>query len=166
MSNLRNRLCWCLPLLIAFPLSCGASSQGALLDDVTGYYSSPSHLCTERKGGDLAACKKKLVDCLVIRKKSQTSAEFELFTTQANQHVCAARGKLIQNGNILEAPRGTKDAAPNEGLSIRVERDSLIVDYKKSEASLVGICGSHAALNGLTFKRQKRRTSGPTCFND
>jgi hypothetical protein len=73
---------------------------------------------------------------------------------------------LTQTGDVLEAPKGTGRGSSNEGLSIRVENDALVVDYKKPEGAKSGICGAHAALNGLTFKRVAKRSSGPTCFKD
>jgi len=152
-----------------FFLMSAATTSHAMesLEEVEGYYSSPSYLCTYLKGAKFTSCQRRFKDCLVIRKKTQGFAEFEVFSTQANQHICATKGELVQIDDNLIATSDNAKTKQNKGIAIKLSKRYLTLEYQKDqEGEEFDICGAHANLNGIKFNRNSKKKLGPICFKD
>jgi hypothetical protein len=143
----------------AWALPRPANSAPLVIDDVQGYYSAPSGCTLAGK-----SCKKKFKDCLLIKKIDQKSAEVEVFSTQANQHICAAKGvaKVIDGKLVLYFDAETGAAVQH--LSFIPQGKGMVIEYKVPAGGEKMNCAPHASFDGLAFKKTSNNTNGRQCF--
>lgn len=142
--------------------SCSAVAAD-LLDEIQGYYSLPSRYCTEFNGTKIVSCEKKFKDCLVIKKKNGQFAEIEIFSTQANMHVCGVKGTaILKNGSLVYFDQDAEEEG--QGLRISVTEKHLVLKYLKPNPQQVSFCGAHADIDDLKFERITKKKIARQCF--
>jgi hypothetical protein len=141
-----------------FPQSVYAESVA--IDDIQGYYSVPSVNCTLSG----RSCKKKFKDCLLVKKIDQKSAEVEIFSTQANQHLCGVKGvaRVIDGKLVLYFDADAK--RDEQHLELNKKGKDVILKLIIKDNEIIRNCGAHADFDGLIFKKTSDRPAGHQCF--
>jgi len=142
------------------------SSASDSIDNMRGYYSSPSTRCTKFSDSkdDFISCEREFRDCLMIKRIDQKTADVEIYSTQANQHVCAVNGtaKIINGKLILYLGVDGKE----QHLSFISKNNRVLIKQHAPIGQQVENCGVHANFDGLSFKMVDREINKHRCFND
>lgn len=134
-----------------FCLICLGCAHSPEVDGLSGYYESPGSRCTSADGHSCAA---DTVDCLRIVPASNRRVMIELFSTQANMHVCSLTFQAEVVGDRLVS---VSDERNEKGGAILVELqpDRFIV-RDTSRGPISQYCGAYASLEGLAFLRSSK----------
>lgn len=147
-------------------ISCGVSaeSSGSFIEvnnpglgaDFEGCYVSPSYLCTEPNTGK--DCSKDFSDYLSV-KRDGSAYRVDLYSTQADQNVCAFSKKmnLVDGALIWETLAGI--------VALGRSGDVLKIDSKGVDPTAlgIGVCGVHADIDGLEFPVSGRLENFTEC---
>lgn len=122
----------------------------------SGYYVKQSEWCTSPGSGQ--DCSGEFHDCLKVEAASQGYI-VELYSTQANQHVCAFTFNMDADNNMLvyKAQLGS--------VFLKRNGDSLMISSKgiNSTALGLGVCGAHADIDGLKFPLINKSNTAEVC---
>ena len=154
-------------LLVGFSVAHQNAYSGSnLIDSAQGYYSSPSKRCTKfsESKDDFVSCEKEFRDCLMIKKVDPQTATVEIYSTQANQHVCAVNGtaSIIDGKLILYLGTEKRD----QYLDVLPQENNILLKQHVPIGQNVENCGAHANFEGLLFKKIAKDTSKYSCFDD
>lgn len=138
------------------------------VDDILGYYSTPSRRCVEYNGKKFVSCESRFRDCLLV-KKLKDVAMVEVFSVQANQHLCATQGFLENRGGrlVVSSSDLTDGVGGNPGFEIVVSKNLLRLRYLSEPSGVAAYCGAHATLEGLQFNRASKEAGlSSGCFKE
>lgn len=150
-------------VFLAFGINCACLAAGS--SKVDGYYIMPSKYCTQYSGGRFVSCQKTHTDCMLLKQQSEDSMHLEIYSSQADGHVCGLNGTAHIQGNrlIYREP----DAQNREwALEILVSDRSFELKYLSHPGHQAPFCGVHASLDGVKFDRNKTRKREKACFVD
>lgn len=141
----------------------GAEAKAASLE---GYYSSPSKNCTryDKAKDDFVSCEQQFQDCLLIKDAGHGKMAVEIFSTQANQHVCALNGIALMDTGKLTYRFGTE--ADSQRIEFIRTANKLTLKHVSPPGEAAENCGAHADWNGLEFKRVNKDVSRRACFKN
>jgi hypothetical protein len=144
-----RRLVLALLVLAALP-------SRALSDDVLrrieGRYEMPSECTTLNAKGEHEPCGSHVVDRLTIRRLSEKTAEFDLYSVQINGHQCEVSGVAELKGDSLtyRDPDSEKEDS-GQGLRIQITSSALVLSYLKPVRMSPPFCGTRAYVSRLRF---------------
>ncbi|HJW30654.1 MAG TPA: hypothetical protein VJ508_15580 [Saprospiraceae bacterium] len=141
-----------------------AVAQNKLNENLEGYYASPSKLCTKfnREKDKFESCEKESTDCLLIKKIDEEDFEIEVYSTQANQHVCALNGiGKVKNGELVYS-FGTD--ADSQEIEFTKKGKSVLLKQKILPGQDSENCGAHARFEGLRFLKKTSDPRNYSCF--
>jgi hypothetical protein len=115
----------------------------------TGYFEVASIDCTD---SNLESCEKISRDCIRVRKSDAGRLKIEIFSVQANMHICSVEFDAVAvDGELIEVGSGDSDGSEGYGgIRVKVERDRFTVRDNRSSPIKRG-CGAHSGLDGLSF---------------
>ena len=147
--------------IISEPLA-GAPKSGEL----AGFYSSASRRCTryDKVKDDFVSCAKQFKDCLLIRNGGPGKMAVEIYSTQANQHVCAVAGTARAENGVLTYRFGP--GADSQRIALIASANKIVLKHAVSPGEAPENCGAHASFDGLEFQRIDRDVSKHRCFKD
>lgn len=124
--------------------------------DWTGLYLEKSELCTSLDGS--ASCAEKFKDCLSI-KPTALGFLVELNSTQAYQHVCSFSLEMEATNTAL--------IYQSQFGPVLVKRDGNFLEISSKgidpTALGLGVCGTHAEIDGLRFSIANKASSNSQC---
>jgi hypothetical protein len=128
-----------------------------------GLYRQAATRCTPQVNTTARACAPAVQDCVLLGPvQADGQRRVEVFSTQANQHVCMAQGQARPGpqGLALADPQ----AGPGQGVALRREGPALVLRHlAPARAGLAPFCGARAALDGLSFPLASRVADSGTC---
>lgn len=128
-------------------------ASGYIREAWEGCYTSSSVLCTTPDTGE--DCSSEFRDTLKIT-KADKSYLIELYSTQANYHVCAFSMQMdLEGGSLVrKTPSGDLRLGNNNGI---LKIFSKGID---PTVSGLGVCGAYADMNGLQFPLNSKNQAG------
>lgn len=155
-------------LFIPVALALSPSAQGveAKPDALPGFYSTPSTLCTryDKKKDDFVSCVKQFKDCLLVKEIVGGKIAVEIYSTQADQHVCAVRGDATIENGIPTYRFGT--TPESQRIEFVVVKDGVQLRHVVPDGEDSANCGAHASFDGLKFKKVDSNVGKHVCFKD
>jgi hypothetical protein len=137
-------------LLLAFGATAGRADDD-LLARVAGTYEVPAQCTQMGANGEQEPCGPQVLDRLVIKKLSQLSASFDLYSVQVNGHQCEVSGIARLEGDSL-VYIDTDSPDPGQGMRIHLGPAEITFSYLKDvSSSLRPYCGARAYLSRITF---------------
>jgi hypothetical protein len=137
-------------LLLALGAAVGRADDD-LLSRVEGTYEVPAQCTQMGLNGEQEPCGPQISDRLVIRRLSELSASFDLYSTQINGHQCAVSGIAQLDGDSLVYV-DTANPDPGQGIRIHLGPSEITFSYLKDvSSSLRPYCGARAYLSRITF---------------
>lgn len=123
-----------------------AVSHQAEIRPPLGRFESPSSLCTTSSGE--GTCNEAAIDCLSVSDASEGRALVNLYSIQANQHICAMSLEMEWSGNqlIYRGPDNFVLTLNNDGQDYIFD----IVGHPGENDEI--FCGAHASLNGYRIQ--------------
>lgn len=151
-------------VIVLLMLEIAPRAYGFSIDEVEGYYATPSVWCTKFDEGrnSLISCKEEFQDCLLITAVDKKRAKVEIYSTQANLHICAVNGIAeMVDGKLRMQLDGVKgqflDFSYKDGISIR---------QHMREGEPAAYCGAYANFDELQFEMVDKNVSKHSCFKD
>ena len=131
-----------------------------------GFYSSPSKRCTqfEKSKNKFVSCEREFNDCLIVKKINDENISIEIYSTQANQHVCAANGIAKNRNGAISYYFGSESNSQHIDLIKRSNEIHLKQHVPVGEDS--ENCGAYASFDGLIFKKIDNDVNKHICFKN
>lgn len=103
-------------------------------------------------------------DCLLIKELGAGKIAVEIYSTQADQHVCAVSG----NGTIEKGIPNYRFGAGvgSQRLEFIAEKDGVALRHIVADGEEPVNCGPHASFDGLKFKKSDSNVGKHVCFRD
>lgn len=152
-------------VLLFYSYTGTAFAEKSDVTNIEGYYSSPSTRCTEvnKASGELNSCKSRFRDCASVKKNINGTYALQVYSTQANQHVCAVDGEAKLNGAALVHEF---EDSPGHRLIIRKDRKTIRLSQVAPEKQASANCGAHATFDGLVLLKVSDNPGLHICFED
>ena len=139
-----------LALLVVAAMPSQALSDD-LLRRIEGTYEIPSECTTINTTGH-EPCGSHVKDRLSIRRLSERTAEFDLYSVQINGHQCNVSGIAQLKGDSLTyVDPESQNQDPGQGLRIQITSLALVLDYLKPVRIRPPFCGMRAYVSRLRF---------------
>jgi hypothetical protein len=139
-------------------------SAGTSIDPWEGYYADVSKRCTVFDGrkNRFVSCARQFNDCIRIQKNSDKAYSVEVFSTQAEQHVCAVKGVAhVKNGALVLK---IDEDEGQQYLELVHRGGRLQLKHTVPEDEIPKNCGAHASFDGMALKKVSARPGVQACF--
>ena len=169
--HIASELAWGLRILLVAGLcACtvkpsDSDDPAAALEAWYGLYRQPAERCTVYLNGEIRPCAAQFQDCLLLTKDGQGQVRLEVFSTQANQHVCMVSQALPPSARLPLTLVDADQAGP--GVRLQASGDALVfAPVGASAPHPDAFCAAHASLNELRFARSSRMADRGECIPD
>jgi hypothetical protein len=151
-----------LPALAIGFLPVLAASDTGFLEQLEGYYSAPTKLCSTLEEDHLAPCDPPDTDCMLIDKVDDRHAKVYVYSVQTNGSQCELEGVAELHGKTLRYIEHDKNLPSfGEGLDITVTDGKITFKYlSDKEAARHAFCGMRGSLDWVEFPLQSRAPLG------
>lgn len=152
------------PAILVATLSHPAQSQSLSADAVEGFYSSSSRECTkyDSKSDQFVSCEREFDDCVLLRKVDAHEVEVEIYSTQADQHVCALNGIAKIDGGALIYR--FDEQGDGQRIEFLFKGKNLQLKQHVPEGQSIENCGAHATFDGVRVTLVDRKIAKHSCF--
>lgn len=134
-----------------------ASSDGGLLDRISGSYTAPAKYCSYAGGeGKWTPCHPPQTECLVIKKLDERHARFAVYSPQAHESICEVTGIAeVAGKNRLTYTENNANEVLNYHKSFSIEVTGASVTFRYSKEPESGadtpFCGVGGRLDNIRF---------------